>query len=103
MLQLYYTKTKSKGYKADSIEAQLECMIYEMFTTKNQDREWYPSFNTVPKKYKMSAAEFIISTESAAHLASVFMYCYERPSASAAKEQLRRDYATNWYKHFKNY
>ncbi len=60
--------------------------------------EWLPSLSAqYGSPYKMTYADFIISTKNAGDLALVFHGTYERSHDDATKKQNRIDYANNWY------
>ena len=54
--------------------------------------QYYPT-----ESYPMTAQQFRTSNASAADLAEVFLYNYERPGDPSASVASRRQYATNWY------
>lgn len=49
--------------------------------------------------YPLNYAEFKISTESPAYLASAWLYNYERPADPGATENTRRNMALAWYEY----
>ena len=69
---------------------------WQVYAVANEPngQQYYPT-----GEYNLSYEEFKHSGMSPADLASAFMKNYERPRASDAHEQERRDYADDWYRY----
>lgn len=80
----------SKDYEYDSMDAQLERIVYEVAN----GLQWIST-----AEYIMSFEDFTKSTKSAGTLAAIFQACYERP---AILEPLERSEQGNYWYDFLN-
>ena len=88
------------GYEQDSLEGQLVYMDWTMQPScPGEAKIWYgtPPLKSSDAAYGMSYSEFIHSYASPAHLAMVFMCCYERPGVR--KETQRMACAEKWFEY----
>lgn len=94
---MYRNWAARNGYADDSMEGELEFLIYTMSPySPIDDIIWFKEL--APYDYRESSYEFTHSYESVGYLTLVFMHCYERPGIRGDSRRVAA--AERWYAYF---